>query len=133
MRSPLTQPLPLAGERRAALLGSLMTNPVILVRDWRSTEMALLTARADGTSPVLITPEGAASFYGAGYLAALQARAEREFPDIEFELIVDCGEAPGHALACLRAGVKRISMSGPNEKIADIARRMGARLVRRPS
>ncbi len=108
-------------------------NPVILVHDWRSTEAALLAARAEGTSPVLITPEGAASFYGAGYLAALQARAETEFPDIEFELIVDCGDAPGHALACLRAGVKRISMSEPNDKIADIARQMGARLVRRPS
>ena len=113
--------------------GGSMPNLVILVRDWRSTEAALRTARADGTSPVLITPEGAASFYGAGYLAALQARAEREFSDIEFELIVDCGDAPGHALACLRAGVKRISMSKPNDKIADIARQMGARLVRRPS
>ena len=110
-----------------------MTNPVILVRDWRSTEAALLTARADGTSPVLITPEGAASFYGAGYLGALQERAEKEFPDVDFELIVDCDDAPGHALACLRAGVKRISMSKPNDKIADIARQMGARLVRRPS
>ena len=106
---------------------------MILIRDWRSTEAALLAARADGTSPVLITPEGAASFYGAGYLAALQARAETEFPDIGFELIVDCGDAPGHALACLRAGVKRISMSASNDKIADIARQMGARLVRRPS
>jgi hypothetical protein len=133
VRSPLTQPLPLAGERSAALSKALMTRPVILVRDWRSTETALLAARADGTSPVLITPEGAASFYGAGYLAALQARAETEFSDIEFELIVDCGDAPGHALACLRAGVKRISMSEPNDKIANIARQMGARLVRRPS
>ena len=110
-----------------------MTNPVILVRDWRSAEAALLTARADGTSPILVTPEAAASFYGAGYLAALQVRAETEFPDIEFELIVDCSEAPGHALACLRAGVKLISMSEPNEKIADIARQMGAELVRRPT
>jgi hypothetical protein len=133
VRSPLTQPLPLARERSAALSKALMTRPVIMVRDWRSTEAALLTARADGTSPVLITPEAAASFYGAGYLAALQARAETEFPDIEFELIVDCGDAPGHALACLRAGVKRISMSKPNDKIADIARQMGAELVRRPS
>jgi hypothetical protein len=107
--------------------------PVILVRDWRSTEAALLAARADGTSPVLITPEGAASLYGAGYLAALQARAETEFPDIDFELIVDCGDAPGYALACLRAGVRTISMTEPNEKIADIARQMGAQLVRRPT
>jgi 1-aminocyclopropane-1-carboxylate deaminase/D-cysteine desulfhydrase-like pyridoxal-dependent ACC family enzyme len=109
------------------------TRPVILVRDWRTTEAALQAARAEGTSPVLITPEGAASFYGAGYLGALQERAEAEFPDVAFELIVDCGDAPGHALACLRSGVKRISMSEPNDKIADIARQMGAQLVRRPT
>lgn len=110
-----------------------MTRPVILVRDWRTTEAALQTARADGTSPILVTPEGAASFYGAGYLGALQQRAESEFPDVAFELIVDCGDAPGHALACLRSGVKRISMREANEKIADIARQMGAQLVRRPT
>jgi len=106
-----------------------MTKPVILVRDWRTTEAALQAARADGTSPILITPAGAASFYGAGYLAALQDRARQEFPDVAFTLVVDCGDAPGHALACLRAGVKRISMSEPNDKIADIARQMGAELV----
>jgi hypothetical protein len=105
----------------------------VLVHDWRSMEAALLAARANGTSPVLVTPEGAASFYGAGYLGALQERAEREFPDVAFELIVDCGNAPGHALACLRSGVKRISMSEHNDKIADIAQQMGARLVRRPT
>ena len=130
---PLSQPLPLAGERSTALIGLPMSRPVTLVRDWRSTEAALQAARADGTSPVLVTPEGAASFYGAGYLGALQARAETEFPDVDFELIVDCGDAPGHALACLRSGVKRISMSEPNDKIADIARQMGAQLVRRPT
>jgi hypothetical protein len=107
--------------------------PVITVRDWRQTEAALQTAREDKTSPVLITPEGAASFYGAGYLGALQERAEKEFPDVDFKLIVDCGDAPGHALACLRAGVKLISMSEANDKIADIARQMGAELVRRPT
>ena len=110
-----------------------MTRPVILVHDWRSTEAVLLEARANGTAPILVTPEGAASFYGAGYLGALQERAEKEFPDVAFELIVDCGDAPGHALACLRSGVKRISMSEPNDRIADIARQMGAELVRRPT
>jgi hypothetical protein len=106
---------------------------LILVRDWRSTEAALRSAREQGTSPTLVTPEDAASFYGAGYLAALQERARREFPDVAFTLIVDCGDAPGHALACLRAGVKTISMEPLNEKIADIARQMGAELVRRPT
>jgi hypothetical protein len=106
---------------------------LIVVRDWRSTRAALEAARADGASPTLLTPEDAAAFYGAGYLAALQDRARREFPDVAFTLIVDCGDAPGHALACLRAGIKVISMNPLNEKIADIARQMGAELVKRPS
>ena len=104
-----------------------------IVRDWRQMEAALLAARANGTAPVLLTPEDAASRYGAGYLGALQARARREFPDIAFTLIVDCGDAPGYALACLRAGVTRISMRTWNEKVANIARQMGAELVRRPT
>jgi len=107
-------------------------NPIV-IRDWRTTEAALRAARERGSAPTLLTPEEAASFYGAGYLAALQERARREFPDVAFTLVVDCGDAPGHALACLRAGVKTISMDPPNEKIADIARQMGAELVRRPT
>ncbi len=110
-----------------------MVGPAILIRDWRSTKAALEVARAEGTAPILLTPEDAASFYGAGYLAALQDRARREFADVPFTLIVDCGDAPGHALACLRAGVQVISMNPLNEKIADIARQMGAELVKRPS
>lgn len=106
---------------------------VVLVRDWRQTEAALRAAREQGSSPVLVTPEDAASFYGAGYLAALQDKAREEFPDVVFKLIVDCGDAPGYALACLRAGVKSISMREPNEKVAEIACKMGAELVRRPA
>ena len=110
-----------------------MSEPVVLVRDWRQTEAALTAAREKATSPVLVTPEDAASFYGAGYLAALQDKARERFPDVAFRLIVDCGDAPGYALACLRAGVKLISMRKHNEKVADIARQMGAELVRRPA
>jgi len=106
--------------------------PTVVIRDWRSTEAALLAARAEGTSPTLVTEENAAAVWGAGYLAALQDRARREFPDVDFRLIVDCGDAAGWALACLRAGVKLISMREPNDKIADIARQSGAELVRRP-
>jgi len=109
-----------------------MSGPTILIRDWRQTEAALKWARESGASPTLVTPEDAAAFYGAGYLAALQDKARAQFPDVAFKLIVDCGDAPGYALACLRAGVKLISMREHNEKVADIARQMGAELVRRP-
>jgi hypothetical protein len=104
-----------------------------VVRDWRETEAALLKARAAGEAPTLVTPHDAASFQGAGYLAALQERARKEFTDVAFTLVVDCGDAPGHALACLRAGVKCIAMDPFNDRIADIARQMGAELVRRPT
>ena len=106
---------------------------MVEVRDWRTTEAALLAARDSGTAPTLVTPLDAAAFYGAGYLAALQDKARREFADVPFRLVVDCGDASGYALACLRAGVKLISMEPPNEKVADIARQMGAELVRRPT
>jgi hypothetical protein len=105
----------------------------VLIRDWPQMKAALETARHNGETPTLVTPEDAASLYGAGYLAALQDRARREFPDVAFTLVVDCGDTPGYALACLRAGVRCISMREPNEKIADIARQMGADLVRRPT
>ena len=105
----------------------------ILIHDWPQMKAALEAARRNGDAPTLVTPEDAASIYGAGYLASLEQRARQEFPEIAFTLIVDCGDAPGHALACLRAGVRCISMREPNEKIADIARQMGADLVRRPT
>jgi len=133
---PMTPPSPYDGDtspRYAQGGGVLMARRVILVHDWRQVKAALQSARERKTAPILVTPEAAASFMGAGYLGALQARAEKEFPDVDFKLIVDCGDAPGHALACLRAGVKLISMEPFNDKIADIARQMGADLVRRPS
>jgi hypothetical protein len=107
--------------------------PPTLIRDWPQMKAALERARQTGDAPTLATPEGAASFYGAGYLAALEERARKEFPDVSFTLVVDCGDAPGHALACLRAGVRCISLREPNDRIADIARQMGAELVRRPT
>lgn len=105
----------------------------VLVRDWPQMRAALLSARRSGSAPTLITPDDAASFYGAGYLGALEQRARQEFPDVGFVLVVDCGDAAGHALACLRAGVRCISMRAPDPKVADIARQMGATLVRRPT
>src|SRR6516165_7252833 len=101
--------LALSGKGIERVTSPAMAGPV-LVRDWRQVKAALTAARESGAAPILLTPENAAATYGAGYLAALQERAHREFPDVDFSLIVDCGQTPGYALACLRAGVRRISM-----------------------
>jgi hypothetical protein len=108
---------------------------VVMVLDWRQLKAVLEAARAVDRPLTLITPRAAAETYGAGYLGALQARADLEFPDVAFTLVVDCGEAAGYAMACLRAGVRRISLQGPSKvvaKVADIARQKGAAVVERP-
>lgn len=107
----------------------------VLILDWRQAKAVLEAAREIGRSLTLITPHAAAETYGAGYLGALQDRIDLEFPDVDFTFIVDCGEAAGYAMACLRAGVRTISLRGPPEvsaKIADIARQKGAVVVERP-
>lgn len=111
-------------------------NLTVLVLDWRQTKAVLEAARAVGRALTLVTPRAAAETYGAGYLGALQDRANREFPDVAFSLVVDCGEAAGYAMACLRAGVHSISLQGAPEvvaKISDIARQKGAAVVERPA
>jgi hypothetical protein len=105
----------------------------IEVSDWRGMRDALLAARAAGRAPTLVSPPNAAALYGAGFLAALESRARREFPDIDFAFVVDCGDAPGHALACLRSGLRRLSLDSPHERLENIARQMGAELTRRPT
>ena len=109
---------------------------IVLVLDWRQTKAVLEAARATGRALTLVTPRAAAETYGAGYLGALQDRADLEFPDVSFTLVVDCGEAAGYAMACLRAGVRALSLQGPPEvvaKVADIARQKGAAVVERPA
>jgi hypothetical protein len=109
---------------------------IVLVLDWRQVKALLEAARAAGRTLTLVTPRAAAETYGAGYLGALQERADREFPDVAFTLVVDCGEAAGYAMACLRAGVRTVSLQGAPEvvaKVADIARQKGAAVVERPA
>ena len=109
---------------------------IVLVLDWRQVKAVLEAARATGRALTLVTPRAAAETYGAGYLGALQDRADLEFPDVVFTLVVDCGDAAGYAMACLRAGVRTLSLQGPPDivaKVSDIARQKGAAVVERPA
>ncbi|BAE52032.1 hypothetical protein [Paramagnetospirillum magneticum] len=89
---------------------------------------------ADPDRPVrLQSPPGAAGQHGIGWWLALTRLLAEEFPQREMEAVLDCGDAPGAVLAALRAGVPLVRASGlPDEmrdRLADIARRMGARLL----
>lgn len=103
--------------------------PAITVQDWAQTRAALEAARSQGRAAFLCSPQGASAWLGAGYWAALQRRARQEFPDLDFTLALDCGDAAGDVMAAIRTGVVVIVFRGAAEvlaKLQDMARQAGA-------
>jgi DNA-binding transcriptional LysR family regulator len=92
---------------------------------------AAAAARTLGVGVRLVSAPGAASYAGAAWFAEVIAAVRAEYPATAIEAVLDCGDAPGHALAALRAGVETIRFTGPRrvrDKIAALARHYGARL-----
>ena len=90
----------------------------ILIHDHPQAQAALAVATELGVAVKLRSAEGAVGYLGPAYFRGL-------------DVVLDCGEAPGHALAALRAGVKRIRLRATPEtlaRIADIARQLGSEL-----
>jgi len=105
-----------------------MSDPRVIVADWRQAREQLQTARQEGRAVLLCSPEGASSYLGAGFWKALQDKAETEFPDVTFTLALDCAQRAGDAMAALRAGVRAIVFTGPEEvaaKLRDMAGQSG--------
>jgi len=103
----------------------------VVVHSLDHARLALSAARAAKKPIVLRSAKGAASYAGAGWFAAMVARAAREFPGVEFAASLDCGDEPGHAMAALREGVRLVRLDGPKRvraKIASMAKKSGAAL-----
>lgn len=96
---------------------------------------AAVTAAAELGLPVtLYSAPDAAAQAGPGWFREVVARARAEHPRARVRAVLDCGDAPGLALASLRAGVGEIHLDAPaeiREKVAAIARRGGGRLIER--
>lgn len=104
----------------------------VVVHSLDQARAALADANAD--QPVsLVSPPGAAGFQGIGWWRALTRALAEEFPDHTIEAALDCGDAPGLALAALRAGVPLVRVDGVGDemrgRLDDIAGRIGAKLV----
>lgn len=88
---------------------------------------------AAATGPVVLdSPPAAAASLGIGWWRELLTIIADEFPGREVGGVLDCGDAPGHALAAIAAGVQAVRVQGPPEvldKIADIARQSGAEVL----
>lgn len=92
-----------------------------------------------GLPATLLSAQGAATFAGAGWWRAVVDAATEEHPATPCRDILDCGDAPGHAMAALRLG-QRILVLAPScpafPRVAAAARAMPGNpailLARRP-
>lgn len=75
----------------------------VLVRDAAQAALALGVARALGQRRplLLVSPPGAAAWMGAPLFLAGIAAAQRLVPEVPAAAVLDCGAAPGLALAAL--------------------------------
>jgi hypothetical protein len=112
-----------------------MANRAVLVHSLAAARVTLDAARAAHVPVTLVSAPAAAGYAGAGWFAALVEQARAEFSDVAVDAILDCGSGAGFAMGALRAGIRVLRFDGPPEiadKIEDMARVAGARLIREP-
>ena len=80
---------------------------------------AAIKATAE-TAVCLESPAAAAGFQGIAWWQALLASLAEEFPDRRITGVLDCGNAPGHALAALRAGLGCVRVQAPPEALTSL-------------
>jgi hypothetical protein len=78
----------------------------VVVHDRAQAEAALAAAAEVGCAIWLRSAPGAAGYAGVGYLKALG-------DVLGHEIVVDCGDDAGLAMAALRTGCRRLAFSGP--------------------
>jgi hypothetical protein len=93
-------------------------------------EAALAAAAAENAPVTLLSAPDAAANVGPGWFDAVVTLARNAYPNAQATAVLDCGDAPGHALAALRHGFKIVRYAGRNQaEIEEIARRFGARVL----
>lgn len=88
-------------------------------------------ARTALALPGPVTLVGEVGAAGIGWWREMVKLLRAEFPQREFHAVLDCGPAPGLALAALRAGIDRLEMIAEPDvlaKLQAIAEQMGARI-----
>jgi hypothetical protein len=96
-----------------------------VVHHLEQAHAALAVAAEAGCAIRLRSAPGAAGYAGVGYLKALGELAGQE-------LVIDCGEDAGLAMAALRTGCRRLAFSGnadSRQRLRDMAEQLGAELV----
>jgi acyl-CoA reductase-like NAD-dependent aldehyde dehydrogenase len=93
---------------------------------------ALSAAAATGRPVVIASAPDAGVYAGAGWFGAVLRTARDAVPGAEFDALLDCGDDAGAAMAAIRAGIPAVVFIGHADvaqRLADIARQAGARLI----
>jgi hypothetical protein len=105
--------------------------PAVMIHSAADARSALAT----GLPVTLVSAPGAALYAGAGWWTALIAAARSEHPGVQFEDILDCGDAPGRAAEALRAGQRKLVLlpvpPASYERVRSMAEVLGAVLLPR--
>lgn len=105
--------------------------PAITVIGPAQAAAAVAAAVATGLPVTLLSAPGAAASVGPAWFAALVENARSRCPGAAVTAVLDCGDAPGHALAALRLGFGTIRFDGASAaRIGDIAGQYGATVLR---
>ncbi|APH54371.1 Hypothetical protein GbCGDNIH9_1091 [Granulibacter bethesdensis] len=75
----------------------------VIVHGMEDVRRTLRHASVAQTGVALLSAPGILASGGCGWWLAMMQAASREFPDIPFQSLADCGDAPGLAAALLRA------------------------------
>jgi hypothetical protein len=103
-----------------------MTPPIRFVVHSLDHARAVLVA-TQGRPVGLDSPPATPGWQGIGWWRELLRQVGDDFPDAIIDAVLDCGDAPGHVLAALRAGIRTVRVDAPAEVI-DKLRAMGAEL-----
>ena len=108
----------------------------MIVRGIEEARLVCQAAHERNVSVTLWSPPFGAAQMGPLWFQRMGGLIAEEFPDLAVDMILDCGDAPGHALAALRQGIGAIALTARPAvrlKIEALARRGGTRVVRRPT
>ncbi|WP_159997341.1 hypothetical protein [Roseomonas sp. 18066] len=111
-----------ASRRPAAAWPDRSRIRAVTVGDAGDAVLALRVARDLGldSTVTLVSPPGAAAWLGAPLFLAIIAAAEAEVPGVAAFAVLDCGAAPGLALAALGSGLGAVVLA-PCPAFAQVA------------
>ncbi len=90
-----------------------MAERPIIVHSLEEARAAVAVAAELGVPVTLASAPEAAGYLGALWFRELVAMASAERPEAEVDAVLDCGDQPGHVMAALRQGLKRVRFTGP--------------------